>query len=180
MPSILPAFVGPWICAGLAALAAAGSVETAHAQDKPWRRLVAEADSIGPDTPLFAPSRWTPCTQAPAADSLRVTGPTEEFLFGTRSLRTRGMFSYFDLPATGSGTFALRAILCDDDTGKPLTFVLERDHRYFYLVFSLRDMPTYRALTLFTRTGPGSCFRWDPESSRFAPAACPGPGGAKC
>jgi hypothetical protein len=168
-------FVRPWILGVLAIAAAAGS---ARAQDDPWARLVLEADSIGPETPRFAPSRWTPCAATPAADSVRVVGQSDEFLVGRRSLRTRGMFTYGELPDTGSGTFALRAILCNE-TGRPLTFVLERDHRYFYLVFSLRDVSSYRAVTLFTES-PRSCFRWAEEHGRFSPVACPGAGGRKC
>lgn len=175
MPCISRSFVRPWILVALAVSAAAGS---ARAQDDPWLRLVLEADSIGPETPGFAPSRWTPCAATPAADSVRVSGPSDEFLFGVRSLRTRGMFTYRELPDTGSGTFALRAILCDE-AGRPLTFVLERDHRYFYLVFSIRAVPDYRALMLFTGR-PGSCFRWAEEHGRFLSVACPGAGGQKC
>jgi hypothetical protein len=136
MPCISRSFVRPWILVALAVAAVAGS---ARAQDDPWVRLVLEADSIGPETPRFAPSRWTPCAAVPAADSVRVGGPT----------------------------------------GRPLTFVLERDHRYFYLVFSLRPASSYAALTLFT-VSPGSCFRWAEEHGRFSPVACPGVGGRKC
>ena len=175
MPYSSQSFVSPWILAACATALIAGS---AHAQDDPWRRLVVEADSIGPETPRFAPSRWTPCAATPAADSVRVAGPSDEFLFGRRSLRTRGMFTYGEVPDTGAGTFALRAVLCGE-TGRPLTFVLERDHRYFYLVFSLRDVPSYRAVTLFTDS-PRSCFRWSEEHERFLSVACPGAGGRKC
>lgn len=175
MPCISRSFVRQWILAVLATAAAAGN---ARAQDDPWRRLVLEADSIGPETPRFAPSRWTPCAATPAADSVRVTGPSDEFLFGRRSLRTRGAFTYSKVPDTGSGTFALRAILCGE-TGRPLTFVLERDHRYFYLVFSLREVPSYRSVALLT-VNPQACWRWAGEHGRFLPVACSGAGGRKC
>lgn len=164
----------------VAGLAVAALAEAAQAQDDAWRRLVLEADSIGPETPPMAPSRWTPCASAPVADSLRLSGSTDEFLFAVRSLRTRGYFSYREPPPTGSATFALRAILCDERTGRPLTFVLEREHRYFYLVFSTREVSSYRSLTLFTGSSPGSCLRWTPELGRFAPAECGGAGGRKC
>lgn len=177
MPSRVRKFVRAAIAAGFALAALAGS---ARAQDDPWRTLVLEVDSIGPETPRFAPSRWTPCVGTPAADSVRVAGPSDEFLVGSRSLRTRGMFSYVELPASGSGTFALRAMLCDEETGRPRTFVLERDHRYFYLVFSLREVSSYQALTLFTGTSPRSCLRWAAEGGRFGPIACDGGGGSKC
>lgn len=174
MPCISRSFVSQWILAVLAT-AAAGN---AHAQDDPWRRLVLEADSIGPETPRFAPSRWTPCSATPVADSVRVAGPSDGFLVGRRSLRTRGMFTYVELPDTGSGTFALRAILCDEK-GRPLTFVLERDHRYFYLVFSLREVPSYRSLTLLNANAQ-SCWRWAGEQGNLVQVACPGAGGHKC
>lgn len=175
MPSITRSLVTPWI---LAALALTGATGSARAQNDPWRSLVADADSIGPETPRVAPSRWTPCSGVPAADSARVTPPADEFLFGTRSLRTRGLFSFEELPRAGSGAFALRAILCDE-RGRPLTVVLERDHRYFYLVFSLRALPGYRALTLFS--GDGSrCWRWDEEYGRFSISPCPAARGRKC
>lgn len=175
MPCTSRSFGRPMILVAFAVVAVAGS---ARAQDDPWLRLVLEADSIGPETPRFAPSRWTPCVATPVADSVRVAGPSDEFLVGRRSLRTRGMFTYVELPDTGSGTFALRAILCDE-SGRPLTFVLERDHRYFYLVFSLREVSSYRAVTLFTGS-PRSCFRWAEEHGRFSPVACPGARRRKC
>ena len=177
MPSNTRRFVGAGILAGFAFAAVAG---TAAAQDNSWPTLIQEADSIGPETPAFAPSRWTPCAPVLAADSVRVAGPADEFLFAVRSLRTRGYFSYREPPEMGSASFALRAILCDEETGRPRTFVLERDHRYFYLVFSLRDVPTYRAVTLFTGSASGSCLRWAPEPGRFGPVACSGAGGRKC
>ena len=169
-----------FIAAIIAGLAIAADARTAPAQDRSWRTLIQEADSIGPETPRFAPSRWTPCVGTPAADSVRVSGPSDEFLLGIRSLRTRGMFTYAELPEAGSGSFALRAILCDEETGRPRTFVLERDHRYFYLVFSLREVSSYRALTLFTGSTPQSCLRWATELARFGPVACGGAGGSKC
>ena len=177
MPSNTRRFVSAWILAGFALAAVA---ERASAQGDTWRTLIQEADSIGPETPAFAPSRWTPCAAVLAADSVRVAGPADEFLFAARSLRTRGYFSYREVPELGSASFALRAILCDGETGRPLTFVLERDHRYFYLVFSLRDVPTYRAVTLFTGSASGSCLRWAPEPGRFGPVACGSAGGRKC
>src|SRR5688572_20869689 len=121
MPSTARKIFSAGIIAGVAFAAGA---QTAHAQDDSWRTLILEADSIGAETPAFAPSTWTPCTPTIAADSVRVAGPTDEFLFAARSLHTRGYFSYLEPPATGSATFALRAILCDEATGRPLTFVL--------------------------------------------------------
>ena len=177
MPSNTRRFVSAWVLAGFALAAVA---ERASAQGDTWRTLIQEADSIGPETPAFAPSRETPCAAVLAADSVRVTGPGDEFLFAVRSLRTRGYFSYREVPALGSASFALRAILCDEETGRPLTFVLERDHRYFYLVFSIREVPTYRALTLFSGSPPGSCLRWAPDLGRFGPVACGGAGARKC
>lgn len=174
MPCNFRSFASPSILALLAALVVAGS---ARAQDDPWARLVLEADSIGPETPRFAPSRWTPCPATPAADSVRVAGPSDEFLFSARSLRTRGMFTSVEVPDAG-GSFALRAILCDE-AGRPLTLVVERDHRFFYLVFSLRAVPSYRALTLFSGSR-GTCFRWSEEHRSFASVACRGSGGTKC
>jgi hypothetical protein len=175
MPSITRSLATSWVFAALAVTATAGRV---RAQDDPWRALVAEADSIGPETPRMAPSAWTPCAGVPAADSARVTPPADEFLFAARSLRTRGLFSYVELPVAGSGTFALRAILCDE-RGRPLTVVLERDHRYFYLVFSLRAVPSYRALTLLS-ADRRRCWRWREEHGRFAISPCPAAPGRKC
>jgi hypothetical protein len=104
MPFFPRSLVRHWMLPLLALAALAGS---ARAQaDDPWRRLVVEADSIGPETPRFAPSRWTPCAAATGADSVRVTGQSDEFLFAKRSLRTRGMFTYLAPPGTGAGTFA--------------------------------------------------------------------------
>lgn len=164
----------------LAALAVTVIPGPARAQDDAWRTLVLEADSIGPVTPRFAPTRWTPCADAPAADSLRLSGPADEFMLSSRSLRTRGYFTFAELPDAGSGTFALRAILCDEESRRPLTFVLERDHRYFYLIFSLREVSSYRGVTLFSGSAPESCYRWAPDPGRFAPVACSGAGGRKC
>lgn len=177
MPSRARRFFSAGVLAGFAFAAVA---ETAHAQDDPWRTLILEADSIGPETPWMAPSRWTPCAAPVAADSVRLSGPADEFLFAARSLRTRGYFSYREPPETGSASFALRAILCDEETGWPQTFVLERDHRYFYVIFSLRAVSSYSAVTLFTGSGLRSCFRWAAEPARFGPVACGGAGGSKC
>ena len=177
MPSHTRKFVSAGIIAGFALAAVAAP---APAQDNSWRALIQEADSIGPETPAFAPSRWRLCAPVLAADSVRVAGPADEFLFAVRSLRTRGYFSYREPPETGSASFALRAVLCDEETGRPLTFVLERDHRYFYLVFSIREESSYRALTLFTGSPAGSCLRWAPEPGRFGPVACGSAGGRKC
>ena len=130
----------------------------------PWHRLVAEADSIGPETPLFAPSRWIACgSGVESPDSVQVSAESAEFLFAQRSLRTRGSFIYFDPPSTGAGRFALRHILCEHEQGLPRTFVLERNHRYFYLVFSLREYPSYAALTFRMPSGAWRPFRWDPD-----------------
>lgn len=176
----MPIDARKFFSAGLIAGFAIGAASsTGQAQDDAWRTLVQEADSIGPETPAFAPSSWTPCASAPAADSVRLSGPSDEFLFAARSRRTRGYFAYRDVPENGSGSFALRAILCDEDTGRPRTFVLERDQRYFYVVFPLREVSSYDAVTLFS-SGTGTCLRWAAAPGRFAPAPCRGTVGAKC
>jgi hypothetical protein len=156
-------------CAVLLALAFSASAASAQADS--WDRLVAEADSIGAETPRFAPSRWTACGPGvETPDSVQVSGAggSEEFLFARRSLRTRGYFSYLEPPSTGSGRFALRNILCDQEEERPRTFVLERDHRYFYLVFSLRENPDYRALTFRSGSGEWQPFRWAPDHRTFS------------
>lgn len=152
------------------AFALVAGAAPAAAQTDPWQRWVAEADSVGPETPPFAPSPWIACgpgVQAP--DSVQVSGGSGDFLFARRSLRTRGYFSYGDPPATGAGRFALRQVLCDETRGHPLTFVLERDHRYFYLVFVLRASPSYGALAFRSGSGAWQPFRWAPERRTFAP-----------
>jgi hypothetical protein len=152
-------------------LAVAFSAAAASAQGDPWDRVVAEADSIGAETPRMAPSRWIDCGPGvETPDSVQVSGSAErdEFLFARRSLRTRGYFSYLEPPSTGSGRFAVRNILCDQKGERPRTFVLERDHRYFYLVFSLRDDPDYRALTFRSGSGAWQSFRWAPDHRTFA------------
>lgn len=152
-------------------LALALSAAGASAQADSWDRLVAEADSIGPETPRFAPSRWIACgpgVQAPDSVQVSGSGGSHEFLFARRSLRTRGYFSYLEPPPTGSGRFALRNILCDRRGERPRTFVLERDHRYFYLVFSLRHDPDYRALTFRSGSGEWRPFRWSSDHRTFA------------
>gem|GEM_PF-4001744 len=151
-------------------LAAASGAGGASAQAGPWERLAAEADSIGPETPQFAPGRGIACGPGvQTADSVQVAGSPgpDEFLMAYRSLRTRGYFSYVDPPSTGAGRFALRHILCDRDGERPRTFVLERDHRYFYLVFSLREDPAYQALTFRSGTGAWRPFRWAPDQRTF-------------
>jgi hypothetical protein len=45
--------------------------------------------------------------------------------------------------------------------------VLERDGRWFYLVFALREWSTYEALKLRTETGEWRPFRWDRERRAF-------------
>jgi hypothetical protein len=155
-------------CAVLLALAS--SAATASAQADAWDRLVAEADSIGPETPRFAPSPWIDCGPGvETPDSVQVSGSAkaDEFMFGQRSLRTRGYFTYPGTPSTGSGRFAVRRILCDPAGERPRTFVLERDHRYFYLVFSLRPDPQYRALTFRSAAGEWQAFRWAPDRRTF-------------
>ncbi len=157
-----------WKCGAAAALVLALDAAAAPAQADPWRRLVAESDSVGPATPPFAPSRWNECgAGVEAADSVQVTAGPGGFLFARRSMRTRGYFSYVEPPATGAGRFALRHVLCDEKRGHPYTFVLERDHRYFYLVFSLRERPGYEALSFLTRPGDWRPFRWDPARRTF-------------
>ena len=70
---------------------------------------------------------------------------------------------------TGAARFAVRHVLCHEEGGHPYTFVLERDHRYFYLVFSLREHPTYEALAFRSRSGDWRPFLWDPARRTFAP-----------
>lgn len=152
-------------------LALAFSAAGASAQADSWDRLIAEADSIGPETPRFAPSRWIACgpgVETPDSVQVSGSGGPDEFLFAQRSLRTRGYFSYLELPSTGSGRFALRNILCDQEGDHPRTFVLERNHRYFYLVFSLRDDPGYRALSFRSGSGEWQAFRWAPHQRTFS------------
>lgn len=152
-------------------LALAFSAAAASAQADPWDRLVSEADSIGAETPRIAPGPSIACGPGvETPDSVQVSGSagSEEFLLGQRSLRTRGYFTYPGLPSTGSGRFALRRILCDPEGARPRTFVLERDHRYFYLVFSLRPDPDYRALTFRSAAGEWRPFRWAPDHRTFA------------
>lgn len=151
------------------ALALAATDVTAAAQEDPWRRLVSESDSIGPETPDFAPTPWTACAPGVrAADSLEVAGGPAEFLLARRSLRTRGYFTYAEPPAAGAGRFALRAVLCDQVPERPTTFGLERDGRWFYLVFALREWSTYEALKLRTGAGEWRRFLWDAERRTFA------------
>lgn len=165
----------PRRCAGLA-LALGLSAGAAPAQTDPWQRLVAEADSVGPVTPRVAPTRWTACGPGvQAADSVQVSGGSGDFILSRRSLRTRGYFSSVDPPATGAGRFALRHILCDQERGYPLTFVLERDHRYFYLVFSIREPPSYAALAFRSASGAWRPFRWDAERRTFTAGPDPTP-----
>ena len=157
--------------AGLGAAAAlflALDAAAAPAQAGSWHRLVAGADSVGPETPRFAPSRWIECgAGVERADSVQVAGGSEEFLFARRSMRTRGYFDYQDLPPAGAARFAVRHVLCHEEGGHPYTFVLERDHRYFYLVFSLRENPTYEALAFRSRAGDWRPFLWDPAHRTF-------------
>ena len=111
-------------CGVLVALVFTAS--TASAQGDSWDRLVAEADSIGPQTPRMAPSRWIACgpgVETPDSVQVSSSGGSDEFLFAQRSLRTRGYFSYLEPPSTGSGRFALRNILCDPQGERPRTFV---------------------------------------------------------
>jgi hypothetical protein len=141
----------------------------AAAADDAWRRLIAESDSVGPETPLAVPGPRTPCTAGvEIADSVRVTGGSGEFLLGRLSLRTRGNFTYPDPPRAGAARFAIRAVYCDREHGHPYTFVLERDHRYFYLVYSLRRHPTYAGLSFRTEAGAWRAFRWDPDGRTFS------------
>lgn len=156
-------------CGAAAALLLALDAAAAPAQADPWHRLVAGADSVGPETPRFAPGRWIECGEGvERPDSVQVSGGSEELLFARRSMRTRGYFDYRDLPATGAARFAVRNVLCHEEGGHPHTFVLERDHRYFYLVFSLREHPTYDALAFLTRRGSWEPFLWDPARRTFA------------
>lgn len=152
-------------------LAIAFSAAAASAQADSWDRLVAEADSIGAETPRVAPGPWIDCGPGvETPDSVQVSGSArpEEFLFGQRSLRTRGYFTYPVLPSKGSGRFAVRHILCEQKGERPRTFVLERDHRYFYLVFSLRPDPQYGALTFRSAAGEWQSFRWAPDHRTFS------------
>jgi hypothetical protein len=166
-------------CGAAAALFLALDAAAARAQADPWHRLVAEADSVGPDTPHFAPSRWLECgAGVERADSVQVSGGPEGFLFARRSMRTRGYFDYQDLPPAGAARFAVRSVLCHEEGGHPYTFVLERDHRYFYMVFSLRKKPTYEALAFRSGAGDWRPFLWDPARRTFAASKTKRPGGA--
>lgn len=165
--------------AALAALAL--DAAALPAQHDPWRELVAQADSVGPETPRITPGREVECgpgVQAP--DSVQISSAgAEEYMFKTRSLRTRGYFSSVSTPRTGAGRFALRRILCHAERGHPATFVVERDHRYFYLVFTLRPSSTYRALAFRTAAGQWLPFRWDAARRAFTargPASIRGAG----
>ncbi len=150
------------------------------AQEVTWGSLIAEADSIGPVTPRAAPGRRIECASGiQRADSVLV-GASEEFILFSSSRRTRGMFSSEVIPARGRGRFALREIFCDGESGRPLTFVLERDHRYFYLIFNLTDSPTYGSLRFLTGFGESACVRWEPSVRRFGPGKCQAAPGSKC
>lgn len=167
-----------WCLVFLSLIAASPIV--ARAQDDAWAQLVAEADSLGPQTPRMLPTRRIECgPEVQRPDSMKVTGRSVEFLLATRSRRTRGYFRYLDVPSAGTGTFAIREVYCNAE-GRPHTFVLERDHRYFFLIFSLREHPTFSGVRFLTREGPWSCRRWDQESRRFDPVDCLIPGGSKC
>lgn len=166
--------------AGLLSLLAMAAADAADAQEGSWAELIATADSIGPVERLMRPGRDFPCgAGVQLADSVQVAVTPREFLFAARSLRTRGAFTHPVLPVSGSGRFALREIRCDE-SGRPLTFVLERDHRYFFAVFSLRESPTFHALTFYTRSGEWACFRWESSTGRFSPGQCRAAAGAKC
>jgi hypothetical protein len=163
-----------FLCSALVAADGTGAQESA------WAELIAAADSIGPVPPLVSAAPDFPCgAGVQRADSVRVSAAPREFLFAARSLRTRGVFTHPILPATGAGTFALREIRCDEH-GRPLTFELEREHRYFLVVFSLQESPTFQALTFLTMSGEWTCFRWQSGAARFSPGQCHASTGAKC
>ena len=103
------------------------------------------------------------------ADSVQIAGGFDNFLFAQRSLRTRGIVTYVDMPGGGTGRFALREILCDEPDGRPRTFVLERDHRYFYAIFSIREIPSYEALTFLVGPDDWRPSEWDAEQRTFLP-----------
>ncbi len=167
-----------WCTILLAVIVAVPTV--ARAQGDPWVRLVADADSIGPETPRMLPTRRIECGPGvQPADSMKVSGRAVEFLLATTSRRTRGYFQYLTVPATGTGTFAVREVYCDAD-GRPYTFVVERDHRYFFLIFNLRERPTFSGVRFLAGDGPWSCRRWDREDRRFDAVDCPIPSGSKC
>ena len=156
------------------ALALATAATPAAAQEDAWSRMVAASDSVGAETPHWAPGRMLNCGPGVAgADSVEVAGgESSEFLFARRSLRTRGRFSYLDPPA-GAGRFSLRAIYCHEPAGHPFSFILERDHRYFYLVYSLTDRPTYAELLFRSPAGAWRPHVWDASARTLAPGPAP-------
>jgi hypothetical protein len=159
------------------ALALAMAATSADAQNDAWSRMVAESDSVGDTTPHWAPGRMLDCGPGvPIADSVQVAGgESKEFLFARRSLRTRGMFSYLDPPA-GAGRFELRAIYCHEPGGHPFSFILERDHRYFYLVYSLTERPTYADVLFRSPAGEWRPYFWDASARTLGPGPDPATG----
>jgi hypothetical protein len=132
-----------------------------------WDRLVASSDSFGPEVPTEAPSPNVRCgAGVHAADSIQVSGGTGEYSLAARSQRTRGYFTSIHTVPVGASVFALREVLCEDGTGRPIEFVIERDHRYFHLRF-LHARPSYRSLRFPTGAGDWAAPTWIPHSRTF-------------
>ncbi len=142
----------------------------ARAQAVSWARLVAESDSVGPEAPRIRPGPWEACGPGvQVTDSVRVAAGSEPYLLARASLRTRGVVTYADPPLHGEGRFALHRVLCDPQGGRPRAFVVERDHRWLYLTFHLRDAPSYDALRFFSGSARPRPFHWDPARATFQP-----------
>jgi hypothetical protein len=153
-----------------ATAAAAQSDDRWDSSDR-WDRFVAEADSIGPVAPFARAARSVRCGPGvQVADSVELSGALTEFIFARYSTRTRGMFDHmYNWFGRGSVRLALLAVECEPDNGRPYVLVLERDHRYFYAVFSLRERPTYSTVRFRSATGEWQLYLWDPQRRTFAP-----------
>jgi hypothetical protein len=153
----------------VATVAIALTPSAATTQEGDWQRRIAEADSIEPEPPDVDPSPGAACGPGvELSDSVQVSGPADEFLSRAASLRTAGYFTRFRFPDEGAGRFALLRVTCDPETGRPVHFTLERDHRYFYLGFILRAWPTFHALRFRSPAGTWEAFRWDTERRTFS------------
>ena len=152
-------WIGAAVLAALASVLAPAAAPAQGHWPRTWEELYAAADSVGPEAARVAPTRWRECPpQLPRSDSLRVTGSSGEFWLASRSLRTRGYFTSWEVPTEGTGEFALLHVLCHTEEGFPYTFVLERDHRYFYLVFALRESPTWSGISIRREDGSWAAY----------------------